>query len=79
MHVDIHEGPPRERYATYVIDSKFVGLVDQWATDSANYPLRNLRVTDIVSIEVLKDKTAIERWRACPGVPVVLISTKSKS
>ena len=78
-HIFIDGGRPRERYATFVIDSQYVGLVDQWATDSATYPLRGLPTTDIASIEVFKDKYAIDRWRGCPDVPVVLITTTSKS
>ena len=79
VHVSIDGGRPRERYATIVVDSQYVGLVDQWAADSANDPLRGFPVTDIASIEVIKDKYGIDRWRACPGVPVIVITTTSKS
>jgi hypothetical protein len=79
VRITLREGPSRERYATYVIDSQYVGLVDHWAMDTVNYPLRGLPVTDIASITVFRDERAIEQWRSCPGVPVILITTTSKS
>jgi len=79
VRITLREGPARERFATFVIDSQYVFMVDQWAIDSVNYPLPDLRATDIASITVFKDEQAIARWRACPGVPVILITTTSRS
>jgi len=77
--VSLRENWPSLHYATFVVDSQYVLLVDQWAADSATRnPLRNLPVSDIAAIYSLKEKSLPESWRTCPGVPVMLILTQSK-
>ena len=79
--VTVHMGetPSRLRYITYVVDSQFVLLADSAASDPANRnPLGNLSVADIESVYAVKEKRTPDSWRTCPGVPVMLILTRSK-
>ena len=70
------------RFITYVVDSQFVLLQDNSARDSmSRQVLNDLSPDDIESIIVLKETGPASEWRtwhSCPGVPVVLIVTKSK-
>ena len=75
----IHETPRHPRYLTYVVDSQYVLLADQAASDSMiRNPLRDLAVADIAAIYALKEQDLPSSWRTCPGVPVMLILTSSK-
>jgi hypothetical protein len=70
------------RYVTYVVDSEFVVLSDahpRTAQDSVRgNALQDLAPGDIASISVRKSEHEAWKWRACEGVPVVLIATRSK-
>jgi hypothetical protein len=70
------------RYLTYVIDSEFVILSDarpRSASDSLRAGLlKGLSGGDVESISIRRSENETWKWRACEGVPVVLISTKSK-
>jgi hypothetical protein len=70
------------RYVTYVVDSEFVVLTDAHpitAQDSVRATaLESLVPDDVASISVRKSGNEAWKWRACEGVPVVLITTNSK-
>jgi hypothetical protein len=78
-HVTLHlyEDFPHYRFSTFVIDSEFVILTDSRA-DSAQWPLQGLSPNDIESLIILKPEDEAWKWRACEGVPLVLIMTRSK-
>jgi hypothetical protein len=72
------------RYFTYVVDSQYVVLVDSRASDAANGAMpEGLSADDVEDIAVIKSTDYPPAnewgpWHSCPGVPVVLITTKSK-
>ncbi len=76
---DAYTKGPYARFITYVVDSLYV--VRNQPREDASAPnglLSQLTPSDIYSIEVLKG-AAGERWSACPGVPVIIIVTKSRT
>jgi hypothetical protein len=80
FRVSIRENWNRNRYSAFVVDSQYVARADQWAADSAkSNPLRDFPVGEIAAIYALKGESVPDRWRTCPGVPVFLILTKSRS
>ena len=70
------------RYVTYVVDSEFVVMLDRHprsASDSLrSRVLEDLSADDIANISIRKSEHEAWKWRACEGVPVALIVTKSK-
>ena len=71
------------RYITYVIDSQYVVLIRNSASAPANSTsIEGLSADDIEDIIVVKETdgppTEWRTWNSCPGVPVMLILTKSK-
>lgn len=72
------------RYFTYVVDSQYVVLVDSRASAAASGAMPDgLSADDVEDIAVIKSTDYPPAnewgpWHSCPGVPVVLITTKSK-
>lgn len=72
------------RYITYVVDSQYVVLVDSRASAAASGAMPDgLSADDVEDIGVIKSTDYPPAnewgpWHSCPGVPVVLITTKSK-
>jgi hypothetical protein len=72
------------RYMTYVVDSQYVVTVDGRALASPNGTLLDgLSADDIAEIVVIKETDSPPQewraWHSCPGVPIALIQTKSKT
>ena len=65
-----------------VVDSEFVVLLDRHprsASDSLrSRVLEGLSADDVESISIRKSDDEAWKWRACDGVPLALIVTKSK-
>jgi hypothetical protein len=70
---------PHYRFTTFVVDSEFVILSDALADSTHSSVLEDLSLDDIASITVEKPESEAWKWRACEGVPLVLIVTKSRS
>jgi hypothetical protein len=71
------------RYITYVVDSQYVVLIENSASPPANSTsIDGLSADDIEDIIVIKETdgppTEWRTWHSCPGVPVMLIQTRSK-
>jgi hypothetical protein len=81
MSLCIRETLAHFRFVTYVVDSEYVILLDtraRSASDSMHVTtLGGLSADYIENISILKESDAW-KWRACDGVPLVLIATKSK-
>ena len=82
IYLPIQETLADYRYVTYVVDSEFVVLSDarpRSAADSLRSGvLEGLSPDDIESISIRRSANEAWKWRACDGVPLALIVTKSK-
>jgi len=75
-HVLIRDGPPHFGYVSILIDG-------QWAAwnDGGSGPALgpDLKPDDVDHVEIVKGLAAQQRYGTCPGVGLIVITTKSRT